>query len=50
VDFLQEDGQYGSIEQGNRVVDAVLSRHPNVRLRKVYHAGETRDFKSRNIE
>lgn len=39
VDFLQEEGKYGSIGPANKIASAVLSLHPQLHLRKVYHAG-----------
>ena len=28
----------------------MLEKHPHVYINKVYHAGETKDYKSKNIE
>jgi hypothetical protein len=39
VDFVQEEDRYGSLERYDKLVEKVLSKYPNVRLWKVYHAG-----------
>lgn len=50
LDFIQEEDLYGGLAKYDRIVDRVLARYPNARLSKVYHAGETNNHLSRNIE
>lgn len=50
IDFTQEEELYGGIEKYDAIVNKVLKKHPESSIHKVYHAGETRDYQSRNIE
>ena len=50
IDFVQEEDRYGSLEKYDKIVEKVMSKFPSVRLWKVYHAGETKNHMSRNIE
>lgn len=49
IDFVQEEDRYGSLEKYDKIVENVMVKYPNVRLWKVYHAGETKNHMSRNI-
>lgn len=49
IDFIEEEDNYGSLEKYDRLVEKVLVKYPEVRLWKVYHAGETKNHLSKNI-
>jgi hypothetical protein len=50
LDFVEEEDKYGSLERYDKIVERVMAKYPTVRLWKVYHAGETNNHLSRNIE
>ena len=49
IDFVQEEDPYGSLKPYDEVADKVLAKFPGTKVRKVYHAGETKDLSNNNI-
>jgi adenosine deaminase len=50
LDFVQEEDLFGSLEEYDPIIDKVLARHPHLDYKKVYHAGETKDHRTHNLE
>ena len=50
IDFVQQEDPWGCIKKYDQVADKVLGKFPNQEIRKVYHAGETRDHTNTNIQ
>jgi len=50
VDFIEEEDIYGDVEKYDKILEQVLAGYPTTRLWKVYHAGETKNHLSKNIE
>lgn len=49
-DFVQEEDLYGGLDVYDKIVDKVLKKFPNCHYKKIYHAGETNDHLSHNID
>lgn len=50
LDFVQQQDLFGSLEEYDPIIDRVLARHPELNYKKVYHAGETKDHRTHNLE
>jgi adenosine deaminase len=50
IDFIQEEDLYGRLFHYDQLVNRVAANYPEVRLWKCYHAGETKNPRSKNIE
>ncbi len=50
IDFVQQEDPYGSMEPYIRVGDRICKKWSHLNLKKVYHAGETRDHTNNNVE
>jgi len=50
IDFVQQEDPYGSMEPYIRVGDAIVKKYAHLNLKKVYHAGETKDHTNNNVE
>lgn len=50
-DYVQEEDMFDSFEQFDSVINKILSDHPHLsHLKKVYHAGETNNHLTNNID
>lgn len=50
IDFVQQEDPYGSMEPYIRVGDKIVKKWAHLNLKKVYHAGETKDHTNNNVE
>lgn len=50
IDFVQQEDPYGSMEPYIRVGDRIVKKWAHLDLKKVYHAGETKDHTNNNVE
>lgn len=50
IDFVQEEDPCGSQQPYDEVANIVLAKFPDLDIKKVYHAGETKDHLNRNVE
>lgn len=50
LDFVQQEDMFGPLEDYDPIVDRVLARYPHLDYKKVYHAGETKDHRTSNLE
>jgi hypothetical protein len=49
IDFVQQEDPYGSMEPYIRVGDRIVKKWAHLELKKVYHAGETKDHLNSNV-
>lgn len=50
MDYVQQEDLFGSLEDYDKIIDKVLSKYPDLDYKKVYHAGETKDHLTHNID
>lgn len=50
IDFVQQEDPYGSMEPYIKVGDRIAKKWAHLNLKKVYHAGETKDHLNNNVE
>ena len=50
IDFVQDENCYGPLQGYDKVADKVLAQYPDQWIQKCYHAGDTRDHLSNNVE
>lgn len=50
LDFVQQEDLFGSLQEYDPIIDRVLERYPHLDYKKVYHAGQTKDHRTHNLE
>lgn len=50
LDFVQQEDSFGSLADYDKIVDRVLAKYPKLDYKKVYHAGETKNHLTHNID
>ena len=50
LDFVQQEDLFGSMTEYDPIIDRVLARYPHLDYKKVYHAGETKDHLTHNLD